>query len=124
MAKSTILTALDIGTNSIKFLVGQKKQNFEEISIFAKGEIPHSVGVRKGEVYDFRKVGENLASLKDKIQKSKKIKIRKVIVNIGGSHLFSVRSGGLVSVSRADQKISQEDIDRVLQAAQAVNLPS
>jgi len=124
MAKSTTLTALDIGTNSIKFLVGQKKQNSEEITVSAKGEIPHSVGVRKGEVYDFRKVGGNLANLKDKIQKLKKIKIRKVIVNIGGSHLFSVRSQGLVSVSRADQKISQEDIDRVLQAAQAVNLPS
>lgn len=126
MAKSATLSALDIGTSSTKFLVGQKKSDSRssEITIFAKTEVPHSIGVRKGEIYNPKKVGETLADLKAQLQKSKGIKIKKVIVNIGGSHLFSIRSQGLVSVSRADQKISQEDIDRVLQAAQAINLPS
>ncbi len=124
MAKSNILTAIDIGTNSAKILVGQKTRDTQEVSILAKDEIPHSVGVRKGEIYDPKKIGEVLTRLKEGLQKSKGIKIKKAVVNIGGSHLFSIHSQGLVSVSRADQKISKEDIDRVLQAAQAVNLPS
>jgi len=51
-------------------------------------------------------------------------KIKSVFVNIGGSHLRITPSDGLISVSRADQKISQEDIERVLQAARAINIPS
>ena len=45
-------------------------------------------------------------------------------MSIGGSHIFCVPSHGIVAVSRADGQISQEDVDRVLQAAQAFSLPS
>ena len=121
MSKS-IITAIDIGTSSIKMLVGEK--NSQSITILAKEQIPHMVGVRKGEIYNPKKVAENIVILKDRVQKTKGIKIKKVMVNIGGPHLFCMKSQGLVSVSRADKKISQEDINRVLQASQAVSLPS
>ncbi len=124
MPKSITLTALDIGTSSSKLLVGQKELYSPNINILAKEEIPYSVGVRRGEIYDPQKVAENISFLKNKLQKSKGIKIKKVLANISGPHLFTLRSQGLVSVSRADKKISQEDIQRVLQASQSVNLPS
>lgn len=124
MAKSITLTALDIGTSSAKLLIGQKELYSPNINILAKEEIPYSVGVRRGEIYDSQKVAENISFLKNKLQKSKGIKIKKVLTNISGPHLFALRSQGLVSVSRADRKISQEDIQRVLQASQSINLPS
>lgn len=120
--KSTTITAIDIGTSSIKLLVGQKEANSPDITILEKREIPH-FGVKRGEVYNSENVSEKLSFLKEKIQKTKGIKIKKAVVNIGGSHLFGVKNQGLVSVSRADQKISQEDIKRVIQASQVVNLP-
>ena len=103
-------------------MVGQKELGSEQVNILAKNEISQ-FGLRKGEVYDPEKVREAIIDLKSQLTR-KGIKIKKVIVNIGGPHLFGVESKGLVSVSRADQRISQEDIQRVLQAAQAVNLPS
>ena len=42
---------------------------------------------------------------------------------MGGSHIFIAPSQGVVAVSRADQTISQEDIDRAMSAAQAFSLP-
>lgn len=124
MSKHNIVNAIDIGTSSIKLLIGTKEKNSSEITILAKEEVPYSVGVRKSEIYNPQKIAEILSELKEKIQKSKGFKIKKAVVNIGGPHLFSMKSKGLVSVSRADQKISKEDIERVIQASQAVSLPS
>jgi len=123
MSKINIITAIDIGTNSIKFLVGQKKKDSPKIDLIAKEEAFHSVGVRKGEIYDPKKISQSILKLKNKIQESKGIKIRKAIVSINGPHISNIKSQGLVSVSRADQKISKEDIQRVIRAAQAISLP-
>ncbi|MCX6721156.1 MAG: cell division protein FtsA, partial [Candidatus Staskawiczbacteria bacterium] len=51
-------------------------------------------------------------------------KIKSVFVNIGGSHLYVTPSDGIISVSRADQRISKEDVERVLLATRAINIPS
>jgi cell division protein FtsA len=51
-------------------------------------------------------------------------KIDSLYLNISGAHLFSAPSRGSIAVSRADQKISEEDINRVLSAAQTFSLPS
>ncbi|PIR91208.1 cell division protein FtsA [bacterium (Candidatus Gribaldobacteria) CG10_big_fil_rev_8_21_14_0_10_37_46] len=123
MTKSTILTALDIGTDSIKTLIGRsnpKKENFE---ILAMAQI-HSAGVRKGEVIKVKKLIPAIQSSIREVQKKSGLRVKKCIFNINGNHLSTVPSQGLVSVSRADQKISEEDISRVLHQAQTLSLPS
>ena len=123
MAKSVILNALDIGTSSVKMMVGQKDFATGDVTLLGQAQAP-CFGVRKGEVVNPQQVAEAIVKVKEHLQKSGVGKIKKVLVNIGGPHLYSLTSQGLVSVSRADQKISQEDIQRVLQASQALNLPS
>jgi len=117
------LTAIDIGTGMVKILVGQKEENSSEIKILAKEKIPQ-FGLRKGEIYDLEKVAEGLINLKEKLQKEENLKIKKVIVNINGPHISLLKSQGLISISRADGRISEEDIQRALQAGQIVTLPS
>jgi cell division protein FtsA len=122
MAKNYLLTALDIGTSSIKTLVVQKSPNSSEIEVISQLAEP-SFGVRRGVVVDIEEVARRISKIFSQIENSISQKIRSVFVNISGSHLFCTTSRGLVSVSRADQKISKEDIERVLQAAQAFSLP-
>ena len=121
--KSTILTALDIGTNSIKTLIGKSNPKEENFEILAMAQIPSS-GVKKGEVIKVKKVIPVIQSSIVEVQKQSGLRVRKCIFNINGNHLSAVPSQGLVSVSRADEKISEEDINRVLHQAQALNLPS
>jgi len=122
MAKPSIITGLDIGTSKIKVLVTNKNREgkLESVSNFEE----NSEGVRRGTIVDVEKVSNILRNLFSKISGETDQKINQVFVNLNGVHLFSTFSHGLVSVSRADQKISEEDIQRVLQAAQAINLPS
>jgi len=123
MAKAQIITGIDIGTNSIKTLICQRKKG-EKILELLKAVKSYSFGLRKGVVVDVMEVAKNVRnSIFLASEKSGK-KINSVYVNIGGGHIYFTPSRGLVSVSRADQKISQEDMERVLKAAQAISLPS
>jgi len=121
MSRGQIIAGLDIGTNTIKVLVAQKRG--KELEVLAQSQIP-SFGVRKGVVVNIEDVAKNIEALISEAEKLSGRRIDSVFVNIGGSHLYITPSDGIISVSRADQKISQEDIERVLQAARAVNIPS
>jgi len=120
MSKGNIVTGLDIGTNSIKCLVIQKNQNDCEVLSYA--EIP-SFGLRKGIVDNVEETAKNVQLILSGVERDCNKKIRSVSVNIGGNHIYVTPSDGIISVSRADQRISKEDVDRVIQATKAVNLP-
>ena len=118
--KGNIVTGLDIGTNSIRALVVQKKGKDCEVLSYA--EIP-SFGLRKGAVVNVEETSKNIQMIMSGLEKDCNRKINSVFVNIGGNHLYVIPSDGIISVSRADQRISKEDVDRVLQATKAINIP-
>lgn len=121
MAKGHIVAGLDVGTNTIKVLVVQKKG--KELEVLRYDQMP-SFGLRKGAVVNVEETSKNIRLLLLDIEKNLGQKINSVFVNLGGSRLYVIPSDGIISVSRANQVISQEDIDRVLQATKAINIPS
>jgi len=121
MSRGNIVAGLDIGTYSIKALVAQRKQKDWEVLSYA--EIP-SFGLRKGAVVNVEDVAKNVQMIMSGIEKDCNRRVNSVFVNIGGSHLYVTPSDGIISVSRADNRISKEDVDRVLQATRAINIPS
>lgn len=122
MAKTHLITGLDIGTSAIKTLVAQKSSN-TELEVISQISEP-AAGTRKGVVIDTEVVSNILQNILERVKTETGARINSVYLNVGGSHIFSTSSHGLVSVSRADQKISEEDVNRVLQAAQTFSLPS
>ncbi len=116
-------SAIDIGTQTIKFLLASKEGKDSKLKIIAQEEVP-SLGVKKGKVDKVKKTAENLVALKKKVEEKHKIKLKSSIFSLNGNHLYGLKSQGIVSVSRADQKISREDMERALEASQAVNLKS
>jgi len=122
MAKGHLITGLDIGTSTIKTLVAQKGSN-SELEVISQIQEP-AAGTRKGVVIDTEEVSNILENILERVKTETGQKINSVYLNVDGSHIFSTSSHGLVSVSRADQKISEEDVNRVLQAAQTFSLPS
>ncbi len=122
MSRDNIITALDIGTGSIKGLMAIKRQGSSDFEVLAQSQ-KSSLGIRRGAVVNPEEVFQNISFVLTRLQQQSGQKINEVYVNLGGSHLFCLPSRGSVVVSRADQKISQEDIDRVLQSAHALSLP-
>ncbi|MDO8530007.1 MAG: cell division protein FtsA [bacterium] len=120
MAKGQIITGLDIGTHTIKMLVAQRRG--QEWDVLSYQQMP-SFGLRRGAVVNPEETAKNIQLLIMDAERESGRKINSVFVNIGGSHLYVIPSDGLISVSRADHIISQEDIERVLQATRAINIP-
>jgi cell division protein FtsA len=109
-----LICAIDIGSSKIKILVVKKEK--EKLEAVFKAE-ENSEGVKKGIVVDPEKVSKILRNLISLVSQNLKEKINSAIVNLGGTHLFSVPTHALISVSRADQTVSEEDLNRVLQEA-------
>ena len=119
MAKKSLICGLDIGTFKIKILgILKKGEDLEVVFQFEE----KSEGVRKGVVVDPERLSQILKEFFLKIKKDTGFSPNSVFCNIDGAHLFSLLSRGVIVVSRADQKISEEDVQRVIQAAQAVSL--
>ncbi|MGB9598826.1 MAG: cell division protein FtsA, partial [Minisyncoccales bacterium] len=119
--RSIFLTAIDIGSGSLKGMTAGKNLQTGEIDILATEQIS-CYGIRNGEIIDAEQTAKGLEKLKEALEESAAAKIKEVIVNIGGPHLVSLHSRGVVSVSRADKIVSKEDLHRVLKESETVNL--
>jgi cell division protein FtsA len=123
MSKTPTITAIDIGTGTIKVLIVQKNPEETGFKVLGRSENISS-GVRKGVVADSEKVAKVILSTIEEVRKESGQDIDDVYANINGMHIFCLSSKGLISVSRADQEIAQEDVDRVIEAAKTFSLPA
>ncbi|TSC56705.1 MAG: hypothetical protein Greene071421_337 [Parcubacteria group bacterium Greene0714_21] len=121
--KPHVIAGLDIGSHSLKMVVAQKKEENGDIEILGVAQEPSS-GVRRGAVVNGEELALKVLSLKQRVENLAAKKANRAVVNIGGSHITSITSHGIVAVSRADHQISPEDVERVIGAAQTFSLPS
>ncbi|MCL5017344.1 MAG: cell division protein FtsA, partial [Patescibacteria group bacterium] len=114
------ITGLDIGAGSIKAMVGQIAED-GKISILRVFKSPCS-GMRKGAIDDFPEVSRSLNQIFGEIKNFSKKALKNIYVNVESSDVHTQFSRGIVAVSRADYEIHRDDIDRAVQASQAVKL--
>ncbi|MBI4993993.1 cell division protein FtsA [Candidatus Wolfebacteria bacterium] len=115
-------TALDIGSSQIRVLVSEAQKN-GQWSILRVFQAP-SGGLKKGEVVDCEEAQMSLKIIFDKIKEFDKSALKNIFIGVSGANVKSRNSKGIVAVSRADNEISQDDIDRVIKASQAIKLSS
>ncbi|MEK7545309.1 MAG: cell division protein FtsA [Patescibacteria group bacterium] len=123
MAKNRILASLDIGSSKIRTVVGRLDNDSQTPNITGVG-IAQSMGLRKGSVID---VEETISSITSSLEDAERMAgepINHVFLGISGNHIESIDSKGVIAVSNPSNEIAEEDIDRVLEAAQAVNIPT
>jgi len=120
MAKPHLIVSLDVGTNSVKALVVKRGSDSDlETLAFLKKPI---TGIRRGIVIDVQSVAKAITEVREELEAQLGQGLDSVYVNVGGSHVFCVFCQGKVAVSRADNKVSEEDIDRVLEDAKTFSL--
>jgi len=123
MAKPRVIAGLDVGSSKIRTVIATQED---------KGAMPHIIGVgiapsqglRRGSVIDVEETINSIASSLEDAERMAGEPINHVFLGIGGTHLESFDSKGVIAVSHAGNEITEDDIDRVLEAAQAVSIPS
>ncbi len=125
MSKIQITTGIDIGTDTIKILAVKKDFETGKILDVVFLDKIKSFGIQKGRIKNVSEVSKKIQELiekSDQMQGNKRSHDSEVFVNINGNKLQLISSRGLILVGRADQKVSQEDKDRIFQNTKAVNL--
>ena len=117
--RGELVVGLDIGTTKICAVVGEVRG--EEVDVIGVGIHP-SVGLRRGVVVNIESTVESIRGAVRDAEKMAGCEISAVFVGIAGSHIKGFNSRGLVPIKH--QEINQDDIDRVIDAASAVHIPT
>ncbi len=116
-----LICGVDIGSSKIATVVAIKQTGEDEPRVIGFNAT-RSRGVRKGLIVDINQVTEAVEQSVEKAERMAGHKITKAYATVGGPHIASVNSHGVVAVSNPQGDISQEDVDRVTEAARAISL--
>lgn len=121
MSQRTIAVGIDVGSSKIATTIGQMQEN-GGIDLIGVGFAP-SNGLRKGMVVDIEETVSSISASLEEAERMSGLPINQAVVSIGGTHIQSTSSKGVVAVSRQDGEINENDILRVLDAAKSVSVP-
>jgi cell division protein FtsA len=120
MSTKSVIVALDIGTTKVCTLIAQKSG--KNLDILGVGSYP-SQGLKKGSVVNIEKTVESIRHSIDEAKLMAGIEeLESATVGIAGNHIYCFNSSGVVPVK--NKEINQSDVDRVIEAAKAVLIPS
>ena len=122
MSRQDIICGIDIGSSNVRTIIAQAISSEEKPRIIGVGT-SQSFGVRKGVIVD---IEETLKSIEESVEKAERVAgvtVDRAIVSIGGNHISTQQSKGVIAVGRADGEVAGDDIERVIAAAQAISVP-
>lgn len=123
MPKEQIIASLDVGSSKIRTVIALIEEEKKMPNIIGVGVAP-STGMRKGNIIDVDEAISNISAALEDAERMSGAPIHHVFVGINGNHVESFDSKGVIAISHAGSEIIEDDINRVLEAAQAVNMPS
>ncbi|SNX52783.1 cell division protein FtsA [Thermoanaerobacterium sp. RBIITD] len=119
---SDIITGIDIGTSKVCTIIGQCDKN-GELRIIGIGFYPCN-GMKKGVVVDIETTAFSIKKSIEQAERMANQKVTSVYIKIPGGLTDIYRNKGIVAVTRDDKEITKQDVERVLQAAKIMAIPS
>lgn len=127
MNKSRLIAGVDIGSSKITTLIAQvvveEITQETSVNIIGVSNLP-SRGVKKGQIVDIEEAVEAIISSVEAAERMAGFNLDRAFISVGGAHLASQNSKGVVAVSSSDGEVNDEDIARVIDAARAVSHPA
>jgi cell division protein FtsA len=115
-----MIVGLDIGTSKVVCIVGEVSPE-GDVEIVGIGSHP-SRGLKKGVVVNIESTVQSIQRAVEEAELMAGCQIHSVYAGIAGSHIRSLNSHGIVAIR--DREVFKPDIDRVIDAAQAVAIPA
>lgn len=116
-----LICGIDIGSSKVATVIGIESAEHDELRVIGFNTTP-SRGVKRGLIVDIEQV---TAAVEESVEKAERMaghKITSTYVSVGGPHISSLNSHGVVAVSNPQGEIVHEDILRVVEAARAISL--
>lgn len=121
VARRDIIAGLDIGTSAVRCAICEVDQR-GSWNIIGLGS-SRSEGIKKGAVVDIESTVGCILQAVETAQRMAGVTVESVYVGVPNTHASLVVTRGIVAVSSDDKEITEDDVERVLQAARVINLP-
>lgn len=119
-SESKLIVGLDIGTSKVVAIVGAVAPG-GELEIIGIGS-HRSSGLKKGVVVNIESTVQSIQRAVEEAELMAGCQIHSVYAGIAGSHIRSMNSHGIVAIK--DREVFSQDLERVIDAAQAVAIPA
>src|SRR5271169_5572847 len=115
-----LIVGLDIGTSKIVAIVAELTSE-KRLNIIGLGAQP-SRGLKKGVVVNIEATMASIQRVLEEAELMADCTITEVYTGIGGGHIRSLNSSGMVAIK--EKEVTQADIDRVVETAKAIAIPN
>ncbi len=114
--------SIDVGTSKVTTIVATLGDG-DAIQILGSGTVP-SRGVRKGLVVDIDQAKEAIEESVVQAERTSGLQVETAYVGVTGKHISALNSRGVIATTRNDRRVTADDLDRVLESARSITLPS
>jgi cell division protein FtsA len=115
-----LIVGLDIGTTKICAVVGEVRD--QQLDIVGLGSAPTAGGLRKGVVVNIENTVRAIRQAVEEAETMAGCEIRSVYAGVGGGQTKVINSQGIIAIK--DREVSPADMDRVIETARTVAIPS
>lgn len=122
MSEKRIITGIDIGTTRIRTLIAESDEHGQPVFI-GHGSAP-ALGLRRGVVVNMEKTVQSISRAVEDAEMMAGVHIDTAVAGIAGDHIKSINSQGVIAVSRSDNEIGEADVQKAIEAASAVAIPT
>lgn len=119
--ESEHVAGIDIGTSTVRVVIGTPGDD-GGLDIVGIGKSV-SKGLRKGVVVNLDATVETIRAAVEEAELMAGLPVQEAFLGVAGVHVKGLNSRGVVAVSRKDQKILKDDVNRVLDAAKSLQIP-
>lgn len=123
MQHSKIICAIDIGTSKVTTIVGQHFEIEDRFNVVAVSSIP-ALGFKKGQIINLDQATQTITQSLESAERMAGFSIKNAAVSICSPQIESINSHGVVAISTQNGEITQTDINRVMEASEAISLPA
>ena len=116
---SNLIVGLDIGTSKVLAIVGEVSAN-GDLDVIGIGHHP-ARGMKRGVVANIESTVQSIQRAVEEAELMAGCQIYSVFAGIAGAHINSFNSQGVVAIR--DKEVGHGDIERVIEAAQAMAIP-
>ncbi len=119
-----MIVGLDIGTSSIRVAIGEIDEETKKLKI-AGTSCEKSAGLRNGNIVNIEAASGAIRNAIEEAEQNAGVDVNSCFTAIGGEQIEGINSTGKVAVStkgKSSREISQDDIQRVRDCAQAVQI--
>ena len=119
MDESEYYVALDIGSSTVKLLVGKVAD--DTVHVIGVTEVA-SKGIRKGTIIDIEATVKSIKQVIEEAERMMNVKVSEVVLGIPANDVQFQKAKGVVAINNDNREITDDELHRVIDSAQLMSV--